>query len=96
MESWAGCIAGALQEDTYRTLLQDAGFVDVDLEVTRRYNVDEVVTTAASTLQAELPDERRGADGHFPSPSYSPARRKTSSRDPSSYHAAGQHLFTDL
>ena len=65
MESWAGCIAGALQEETYRTLLQDAGFVDVDLEVTRRYNVDEVVTTAASTLQAELPDERRGADGQL-------------------------------
>jgi arsenite methyltransferase len=65
MESWAGCIAGALQEDTYRTLLQDAGFVDIDVEVTRRYNVDEIVTTAASTLQAELPEEQSGAGGQL-------------------------------
>ena len=65
MESWAGCIAGALQEDTYRTLLQDAGFVDIDVEVTRRYNVDEMVTSAASAFQAELPDERSGADGQL-------------------------------
>ena len=65
MESWAGCIAGALQEDTYRTLLQDAGFEDIDIEVTRRYNVDEMVATAASTLQAELPGERSDADGQL-------------------------------
>ncbi len=65
IESWAGCIAGALQEDTYRTLLQDAGFVDIDVEVTRRYNVDEMVTSAASAFQAELPDERSGADGQL-------------------------------
>src|SRR5579859_3751087 len=26
MESWAGCVAGALEEDTYRCLLQQAGF----------------------------------------------------------------------
>ena len=64
-ESWAGYIAGALQEDTYRSLLQDCGFVHIAVEVTRRYNVDEVVTTIASTLHAELPDERSGADGQF-------------------------------
>jgi arsenite methyltransferase len=65
MESWAGCIAGALQEDTYRTLLQDAGFVDVDVEVTRRYNVDEMVTTPADMLQAKLPDEASSSDGQL-------------------------------
>jgi SAM-dependent methyltransferase len=65
MESWAGCIAGALQEDTYRTLLQDAGFVDVGVEVTRRYNVDEVVSTAASSLQAGLPDGQCSAEGQL-------------------------------
>jgi SAM-dependent methyltransferase len=65
MESWAGCIAGALQEDTYRTLLQDAGFVDVGVEVTRRYNVDEVVSTAASALQAELSDGQCSAEGQL-------------------------------
>jgi arsenite methyltransferase len=65
MESWAGCIAGALQEDTYRSLLQDVGFVDIGVEVTRRYTVDEVVTTAASTLPAELPAEHGKSDGRL-------------------------------
>src|SRR5216684_196908 len=35
MELWAGCIAGALEESTYRQLLSDAGFLGVDIEVTR-------------------------------------------------------------
>jgi arsenite methyltransferase len=35
MESWVGCIAGALEEETYRNLLQAPGFVDIDVEVTR-------------------------------------------------------------
>jgi ubiquinone/menaquinone biosynthesis C-methylase UbiE len=38
MELWAGCIAGALEEDTYRRLLSEAGFVDIGVEVTRVYD----------------------------------------------------------
>jgi len=64
MESWAGCIAGALREDIYRSYLQGAGFVDVDVEVTRRYNLDELVT-ADTTLQTELPEEPGDADGQL-------------------------------
>ncbi len=30
LESWAGCIAGALEEDTYRQLLQAAGFQNIE------------------------------------------------------------------
>src|SRR5438105_13015652 len=37
MELWAGCVAGALEESTYRQLLADAGFSDIDVEVTRVY-----------------------------------------------------------
>ena len=37
MELWVGCVAGALEESEYRTLLLDAGFEAVDLEVTRVY-----------------------------------------------------------
>lgn len=37
MELWVGCVAGALQEADYRRLLQDAGFVDIDVESTRVY-----------------------------------------------------------
>jgi arsenite methyltransferase len=35
MELWAGCVAGALEETTYRQLLAAAGFSDVEVEVTR-------------------------------------------------------------
>lgn len=42
MSAWAGCIAGALTDDEYRTLLHDAGFTNIDLEVTRRYDLDGV------------------------------------------------------
>src|SRR5438876_2789827 len=38
MESWAGCIAGALEEEAYRDLLRDAGFANIEVEVTRRYS----------------------------------------------------------
>ncbi len=38
---WVGCIAGALEESDYRARLLKAGFVDVDLETTRTYNVED-------------------------------------------------------
>jgi SAM-dependent methyltransferase len=65
MESWAGCVAGALEEGTYRSLLHDAGFVDVDVEVTRRYHADEIAATGATGSLAGLPDEENVADGQL-------------------------------
>jgi SAM-dependent methyltransferase len=41
MELWIGCVAGALEEDEYRTLLEEAGFVDVDVEPTRIYRAED-------------------------------------------------------
>ena len=38
MEAWVGCVAGALEEQEYRRLLAEAGFGDVDIEVTRVYD----------------------------------------------------------
>jgi arsenite methyltransferase len=35
MERWTGCLAGALDENEYKALLAQAGFEDVDIEVTR-------------------------------------------------------------
>lgn len=40
MELWAGCVAGALEEQTYGTLLGQAGFADVGVEVTRDYSAE--------------------------------------------------------
>src|SRR6202453_3253446 len=38
---WVGCVAGALEENDYRSKLAAAGFEQVDLEPTRVYNVDD-------------------------------------------------------
>ena len=37
MELWVGCVAGALEEDSYRTKLGRAGFENVGIEPTRVY-----------------------------------------------------------
>jgi arsenite methyltransferase len=42
MEAWVGCIAGALEEQEYRRLLAEAGFADVEIEVTRVYDPREL------------------------------------------------------
>jgi SAM-dependent methyltransferase len=38
---WVGCIAGALDEQDYRARLHSAGFVDIGMETTRTYNVED-------------------------------------------------------
>ena len=39
MELWVGCVAGALEEDSYREKLARAGFEAIDVEPTRIYRV---------------------------------------------------------
>ena len=41
VELWIGCVAGALEEVEYRQKLLRAGFVDVGLEPTRIYRVED-------------------------------------------------------
>jgi SAM-dependent methyltransferase len=41
MELWVGCVAGALTEDDYRGKLEAAGFIDIELETTRVYELDD-------------------------------------------------------
>ncbi|HEY0752543.1 MAG TPA: arsenite methyltransferase [Ktedonobacteraceae bacterium] len=66
MEAWAGCVAGALAEETYRSLLQEAGFTAIEIEVTRRYALDEIASSGASASLAALsPEERSEVDGRF-------------------------------
>jgi len=68
LEAWAGCIAGALEEVTYRTLLAQAGFGDIEVEVTRRYSLVDVANSGGSaSLAAMSEDERASIDGKFAS-----------------------------
>src|SRR5579864_5886203 len=66
LEAWAGCIAGALEEETYRQLLTEAGFTKIEIEVTRRYSVQDVADSGASASLAALSDaERDELEGKF-------------------------------
>jgi ubiquinone/menaquinone biosynthesis C-methylase UbiE len=38
---WVGCIAGALDDHSYRAKLKAAGFAAIDLEPTRVYNIED-------------------------------------------------------
>ena len=38
---WVGCVAGALEENEYRTKLASAGFENIEIEATRIYRVEE-------------------------------------------------------
>jgi ubiquinone/menaquinone biosynthesis C-methylase UbiE len=49
-EAWAGCVAGALEEQDYLTRLRAAGFVDETVEVTRVY--DELSKECCPVLPA--------------------------------------------
>jgi arsenite methyltransferase len=66
MESWAGCIAGALEEETYRALLASAGFTNVEVEITRRYAMQEIAESGAHASLSTLGEaEREDVDGRF-------------------------------
>jgi ubiquinone/menaquinone biosynthesis C-methylase UbiE len=62
MEAWVGCIAGALEVDAYRGLLQEAGFEEIGIEITRRYTVEE-----AGLDTSVLPAGWQEADGRLAS-----------------------------
>jgi arsenite methyltransferase len=64
MELWVGCVAGALEEESYRAKLAGAGFESVDVEPTRIYRTAD----ARQFLdEAGLSDEATLAqiDGRF-------------------------------
>jgi arsenite methyltransferase len=66
LEAWAGCIAGALEEEVYRQLLHEAGFTAIEVEVTRRYAINDIANTGASaTLAALSEEERADVNGKF-------------------------------
>jgi len=59
---WVGCIAGALEESDYRGKLLSAGFVDVDLEPTRIYDIEDarVFLTEAGISVDEIAPQVEG------------------------------------
>jgi arsenite methyltransferase len=41
MELWIGCVAGALEEEEFKSLLRATGFTGVEIEPTRIYRIDD-------------------------------------------------------
>lgn len=62
---WAGCIAGALEEDTYTRLLVEAGFTEVSVEVTRVHDAETVCGAGGGSERSMRLAEHRSfeADG---------------------------------
>jgi arsenite methyltransferase len=42
IESWAGCVSGALEKEEYEGMLREADFEDVSVEVTHTYDTEAV------------------------------------------------------
>lgn len=59
MELYVGCIAGALERSEYERMLSDAGFVDLDITPTRRYEF----STLAGSWTNMSPEDRKRLDG---------------------------------
>ncbi len=61
MALWAGCLAGALTEDEYRTKLASAEFEDVEMETLTVYSLDDVPELIRSSVAGglSLPDGTR-------------------------------------
>jgi ubiquinone/menaquinone biosynthesis C-methylase UbiE len=56
LDLWAGCIAGTISIDEYATKLRDAGFREVDFEVTKEQHVDGIDGVIASAyIRARKP-----------------------------------------
>ena len=60
MEAWVGCVAGALEETEYRRLLADAGFADVEVEVTRVYDPKELAESTRGSDASCCGSDRSG------------------------------------
>ena len=49
MELWVGCIAGALEEDEFLSLLREVGFENPSIEPTRIYKSEDAAAFLANT-----------------------------------------------
>jgi len=57
--AWAGCVAGALGDAEYRSLLEGAGFERIEIEPTRVYTARDV----ASLVEGLGPEDAHALDG---------------------------------
>ena len=61
--AWVGCIAGALDENDYRSKLAAAGFEQVGIEPTRIYRAEDARELLSGPIPVKLDPEQ--VDGKF-------------------------------
>ncbi|MGD2254002.1 MAG: arsenite methyltransferase [Anaerolineales bacterium] len=71
--SWSGCVAGALTMHQYRAYLEQAGFVDIQVEVKQRFSLDRDLPSRSGALAELEPEGLRELFSRFTS-SYITAR----------------------
>ena len=64
MELWIGCVAGALEESEYLSLLGAAGFEQIDIEPTRVYKAEDAAAFLANAVD-DVAVVAREIDGKF-------------------------------
>jgi SAM-dependent methyltransferase len=52
VELWSGCISGALEKGQYETLLSEAGFEEVAVEVTHTYPPEQIAGLSGEDVEA--------------------------------------------
>ena len=61
LAAWSGCIAGALTEEEYRSVMNEAGFADIEIHRVKVYPIPEALASMAFPELSE--EERREIDG---------------------------------
>ena len=61
LELWAGCVAGALDQDDYRSKLSAAGFGDVEIEAVREYTAADAESSGLGDLMKKF--AKSGTEG---------------------------------
>lgn len=64
MELWIGCVAGALEESEYQSLLGAAGFEQIEIEPTRVYKAEDAAAFLAGAV-GDVAQMAREIDGKF-------------------------------
>jgi arsenite methyltransferase len=59
VESWVGCVAGAMSDTEYDQRLSRAGFQDISIDTTHVYRVEDADLAGAQRLLDELSSEER-------------------------------------
>jgi len=67
MEAYVGCVAGALDVDEYKSKLIAAGFGEIDIEPTRRYEFDSLATNTIrkDAVDSLTREDRLALDGNI-------------------------------